>query len=200
MKYIFDFDDVLFNNTKQFKEHMFRVITMAGVPESEAKKYYLEVREKEFSLKNFIATLFSRYEVDALPDVVYETIMKECPNFLNAELVEAVRRIGRENCYIVTNGNSEFQKDKIKYSGIGHLFHEDKISIVPESKVRAIVRICAENNGEEVVFIDDKRKFIDERELKGIPNLTTIHYRAEDFGRLMKEADNPTAVELKRRK
>ena len=37
MKYIFDFDDVLFNNTAQFKPHIFKTIARAGVPEEVAR-------------------------------------------------------------------------------------------------------------------------------------------------------------------
>ena len=59
MKYIFDFDDVLFNNTKQFKEHMYACLEKAGVSRGKAEEYYNTVRENRFSLKAFIKTLFA---------------------------------------------------------------------------------------------------------------------------------------------
>src|SRR3989344_3157842 len=131
MKYIFDFDDVLFNNTKQFKEHMFKLIAEAGVPEAEARAYYAkpEVRGKEFSLKKFIKTLFSTYDVDIKEtpvDDMYQRIMQESRKFLNLDLVELAKRVGLENCYIVTNGEREFNTDKLKYTGIWDLFGGEK--------------------------------------------------------------------------
>jgi UDP-N-acetylglucosamine kinase len=186
-KYIFDFDDVLFNTTAQFKKLMFRVITEAGVPEGEAEKYYLEVREKEFSLKNFIATLFSRYGVTIEVDQVYETIMKESANFVNTELSLEVQRLGKDNCYIVTNGNQEFNGDKIKYSGIGKLFHEQNIHIVPGSKGAAVKSICDENRDSKVVFIDDKLKFFSD--IKDCPNLRTILYKGQPLVELKREIE-----------
>lgn len=200
MKFIFDFDDVLFNNTTQFKEHMFRLIAEAGVPEDKAKEYYLEVREQEFSLRKFIATLFSRYGVTAEVDQVYEMIMKESSKFLNTALLEEVKKLGLNNCYIVTNGEQEFNKDKIKYSGIGDLFHQDHIYIVPGTKKEVIKKICDKNKGEEVAFIDDKPKFIKDINLKDCPNLKTILYKGQTFSELMKEVGTKKdlILELKR--
>lgn len=173
MKYIFDFDDVLFNNTAQFKTHMFNVIAKAGVPEEQARAYYLEVREKEFSLLDFITTLFLKNKIKN-PKIndVYEEIMKESPNFVNTELINQVTKLGKENCYIVTNGEKKFNQDKINYSEIGYLFKE--IYIVPGSKKEAIQAICVENSNEEVVFVDDKVKFIEDIDLAKCPNLKTI--------------------------
>src|SRR3989344_2480096 len=98
MKYIFDFDDVLFNNTKQFKEHMYACLEKAGVSRGKAEEYYNTVRENRFSLKAFIKTLFAFWGIKKEAEEVYADIMRECPNFLNNELIEAVKRVGVENC------------------------------------------------------------------------------------------------------
>lgn len=179
MKYIFDFDDVLFNNTAQFKKHMFGVIADAGVPEDVAKEYYKEVRVKEFSLRNFITTLFSRYNIKADIEKTYISIMVESSNFINEPLVETVRKIGKENCYIITNGEREFNQDKIRYSGIESLFR--KIYIVPGSKKEIIAKICTDNPNEDVFFIDDKKLFIDDIDLEKCRNLKTILYQGQDI-------------------
>ena len=211
MKYIFDFDDVLFNNTKQFKEHMFKLITEAGVPEAEARAYYAkpEVRGKEFSLKKFIKTLFSTYDVDIKEtpvDDIYQRIMQESRKFLNLDLVELAKRVGLENCYIVTNGEREFNTDKLKYTGIWDLFGgEKRIQIVPGNKREAILKICAEprKEGEKVIFIDDKQTFLNE--VKDVPDLISIPYKNQSSEELMSEINrvitqNATSAELKRRK
>ncbi len=180
MKYIFDFDDVLFNNTAQFKKHMFSTLAEAGVEEHEARAYYLEVREKEFSLKNFINILFDRNGINKSEiNEVYKKIMTECSKFVNTSLIDKVKKIGKENCYIITNGEQEFNSDKIKYSSIGDLFKE--IYIVPGSKKEIVEKICAQNKNEKVIFIDDKQKFIEDIDLAKCPNLKTVLFPLESF-------------------
>lgn len=180
-KYIFDFDDVLFN-TIEFKEHIFRsivdTITDTEVSrekaEKEVKEHYLDVREQEFSLKRFIATFFTLYDFHGLTiDALYQKIMARCPEFVNTALVEEVSRIneGKDYCYVVTNGDQEFNRDKLKYSGIGDIFDQDKIHIVPKNKAETIQGICERGASFNFVFIDDKVRFIEEGGLKDIPNL-----------------------------
>src|SRR3989344_673275 len=151
MKYIFDFDDVLFNNTEQFKKHMFRFITEAGVPLEVAQEYYYrpEVHGQEFSLRDFISRLFSQFGIKIPQGGVYEAIMVRCPEFVNTELVLALKRIPRRDRYIVTNGQREFNMDKIKRSGIHELFDEENIFIVPRGKEEAIDEIRKRNADQE---------------------------------------------------
>jgi FMN phosphatase YigB (HAD superfamily) len=159
---------------------MFRLIAGAGVSEDETRAYYSEVREKEFSLKKFISTLFSRNDIKGIDiNKLYEAIMLKSPEFMNAPLVELVKKMGKDNCYIVTNGSQEFNRDKIKYSGIDNLF--EKIYIVPGTKKEIIKEICAKNKNSKVVFIDDKLKFISDIDLKDCPNLKTIVYNDQAF-------------------
>ncbi len=176
MKYIFDFDDVLFYNTDKFKKHMFSMLSRAGVPEDEAREYYAlpEIRGKEFSLKNFIKNLFLRYDIEVDQGTVYEEIMKECPKFLNFLLLEKIKDLGAGNCYIVTFGEKEFNEDKIKYSGIDNYFLPKNIHIVPESKRKAIQEICEENPDSPIEFWDNRQDFLDE--VKDIPNIKTVLY------------------------
>ena len=142
MKFIFDFDDVLFNNTSQFKPYMYAVLERAGVPRAKAEKYYQTVREDGFSLRAFIKNLFVFENIGRDIEEVYREIMTGCSNFLNERLIEAVKRVGLENCYIVTNGEKEFNKDKLVYSGIwDFLGGEKRVKIVPESKREAIIKI-----------------------------------------------------------
>lgn len=179
MKYIFDFDDVLFNNAK-FKEHMFEIITKTGISEEEAWAYYNEVREKEFSLKTFIAVLLDRKNIIGInPKDIYDKIVTESDSFINKELIEIVKKIRKENCFIVTNGDKEFQQDKIDKSGIFSLFF--KIYIISESKKEIVYNVCNEYKNEEVIFIEDKEKFIKDIDPTKCPNLKTILYTGQDL-------------------
>ena len=197
MKYIFDFDDVLFNNTEQFKKHMFRLIAEAGVPLEAAREYYYrpEVHGQEFSLKKFISDLFSKFGIEVPQDGVYETIMSKCPEFRNMELVEALRSIPKKDRYIVTNGHREFNMDKLKYSGIYKLFDENNIFIVPGSKKDAIDEIRRRNTGREMTFIDNRRDFLDG--LPDYPNFRKILYKKEKLPEIVREITGERPSELR---
>jgi hypothetical protein len=177
MKYIFDFDDVLFKNTKKFKKNMFKVIAEAGVPEKEARVYYLKVREKEFSLKSFLIKLLGNKKANkTMIKEIYKQIMIPSKRFLNKEIIKIAEKVGKKNCYIVTNGDRDFQLDKIRYSGITKFFLKSNIYIVARSKKNAVLRICRKNFNDEIVFMDDKIIFIEDIASKKIKNLKVIHY------------------------
>lgn len=167
-KYIFDFDDVLFYNTAQFKKHMYSCLEKAGVPHQVAFEYYQTVRHK-FSLKNFLL----HFDLEN----IYEEIMAKCPDFVNRELMEVVKKIGKDNCYIVTHGEEEYQKAKLEKSGIVPFFK--KIYIIQDTKKEAIAQICSENKDQEVIFIDDKIARVEDVDLTKCPNLKTILYTGQ---------------------
>ncbi|OGI68527.1 hypothetical protein A2738_01440 [Candidatus Nomurabacteria bacterium RIFCSPHIGHO2_01_FULL_42_15] len=175
MKFIFDFDDVLFHNTKLFKEHMYTSLKQAGISRVVAEEYYKTVRKNQFWLKELL-THFS------LKESLYGEILKESKNFINKELLSVLKELGKENCYIVTHGNKEFQNNKIKISGITPLFSE--IIVVQVSKKKAVEKICAKHKDEQVIFIDDKVKHFEDLDFKKYPNLKTILYDEQGLEKL----------------
>jgi FMN phosphatase YigB (HAD superfamily) len=172
MKYIFDFDDVLFYNTKQFKEHMYVCLEKAGVPRASAEEYYKEVRVSGFWLKEILTHFSSKEDW-------YEKILEGSENFLNKDLVNIIMKLGKKNCYIVTHGGEKWQQDKIKKVGIPHLF--SKIVVIQGSKKEAVEKICAKHINEKVIFIDDKIKHFENLDFKKYPNLQTILYDDKGF-------------------
>jgi FMN phosphatase YigB (HAD superfamily) len=167
MKFIFDFDDVLFHNTEKFKKHMYAYLEKTGVPQDRAQEYYKIVRANQFWLKELLAHF-------SLPESLYEEILKDSKNFINQDVLNIVKKIGKENCYIVTHGNENFQKDKIRNAGIEELFSE--IIVISDSKKEAVEKICLRHNDEEVIFIDDKIKHLENLDFEKCPNLKTILY------------------------
>ena len=186
MKVIFDFDDVLFNNTKQFKKRMFSCLAKAGIPHDIALEYYKKVREREFSLKDFISHLFVTKKIKGTNvQDVYEDIVSKCKNFVNTELVKIVKKMGKKNCYIITNGDQEFNLEKIKRSGMATSFGQ--IYVVAGSKKEIIEKICRSNKNEKIIFVDDKNKFLDDLDFKKCPNLKTILYDKRGLVKLKAE-------------
>lgn len=178
MKYIFDFDDVLFFNTAKFKKHMYLCLEQAGVPQNVAEEYYKNTGTKMFSLKELLIHF-------SVPENLYEKILNESYNSLNKDLLEIIKKLGKENCYIVTFGHGEFQLDKLKRTGLETFFSE--IVVVSGSKKEAVEKICLKHKDEKVLFIDDKAKHFENLDLKKCPNLKTILYDEQGLEKLMTE-------------
>jgi FMN phosphatase YigB (HAD superfamily) len=179
MKLIFDFDYTLFDSSL-FKDHIFETLEQAGIGREVSQKYYNEVRENQFSLKNYLRDLGVANE-----DKVYETIMNTCPGFVKIEMLEIAKSLGIENCYIATNGDKDFQMAKIDRCGIASLFQE--IYITPGSKKEFIERICEKFPNEKVIFADDRQRFFEDLNTEKYPNLKTILFDEHGLEKLKKE-------------
>lgn len=176
MKYVFDFDDVLFHNSKRLKKHMYICLEKAGISSAEAEKYYKEVRVNEFWLKELLSHF-------SLKENLYEEILKKSKNFTNRELLEIIKKLGKENCYIITRGGKEWQLDKIRRTGIEPFFSE--IIVVWKSKKEAVEKICARYKDEEVLFIDDKAENFEDLDFVKYPNLKIILYDEQGIKKLI---------------
>ncbi len=172
MKYIFDFDDVLFHTTKSLKERIYETYEKSGVSREQIKEYVAKEDPNGFSLKKLLSYF-------SLPKELYDEIMDGSKDFVNEELLEIIKKIGKENCYIVTCGDEEFQKDKIKKAGLDIFFRE--IIVVLGSKKEAVEKICEKHKDETVLFIDDKASHFGDLDFKKYPNLKTILYTGQNL-------------------
>ncbi len=176
MKFIFDFDDVLFNTTPRFKEHLRSYLEKAGISRVAVEEYAKNLQGKGFSLKE----LLNKFSVSLN---WYKKILKNSEEFINQDLLKIIKKLGRENCYIVSFGNKEFQSDKIKRARIEDFFL--KITVVPGSKKEAIEKICAKYKDEQIIFVDDKAKHFEDLDFKKYPNLHTILYDENGLKKLL---------------
>ena len=181
MKIIFDFDDVLSYNTKNIKEHMYACLEKAGIPREESESFYIKTRGErklhgnQFSLKEFITTLFEKKGIKTVSEKkIYEDILSKIKNSLNMELIEIVKKIGKDNCYLVSNGDIEYQTDKVRKSGIKELFRE--FYPVTGTKKEIVEKICEKHKDEPVIFIDDRQYYFEDLDMEKCKNLKTILY------------------------
>ncbi len=168
MKYIFDLDDVLFHTTRHRKEYIYPELKKLGLSIDAVDKYYneLRVQGKTYSLKALL-----RYF--SLPEERYEALMSNINDYANTELIEILKKLGKENCYLFTFGDEELQLDKLKRTGIDVLVSE--IIIIPvEEKKEILEKIAAKHKDEPVFFIDDKEKNFKNLDFKKCPNLKPI--------------------------
>jgi FMN phosphatase YigB (HAD superfamily) len=174
-KYIFDFDDVLFLNTEKFKKHMYACFENVGVRYETVKKYYRVEKEKGWVLRNLVNSVLAGEKMASVNgDELTEKIMSECKNCINHELVERIRELDVEDCYMVTHGVEEYQLEKVERTGLGALF--TKISVVQGTKKGPVEMICEQFRDEEVVFVDDKEERFSDLDFKKYPNLRKVLY------------------------
>ncbi|MFH0830991.1 MAG: hypothetical protein V1895_02955, partial [Parcubacteria group bacterium] len=174
-KYIFDFDDVLFFNTEKFKKHMYKCFDDVGIPYEVVKRYYKIDRDKGFVLANLVRSVVDgeRLQSVTAPELI-EQIMGACKTFVNQTLLDRIKQLPVENCYMVTHGVHEYQLEKINRTGIKHLFAG--ISIIQDTKKGSVEAICEKFKDDTVVFIDDKEKRFADLDFKKYPKLKTVLY------------------------
>ena len=190
MKLILDFDDVLMD-TSLLKKKISSSLYELGISKEVADNYY-EQRDKSvpFSLKSFLLSFLKKEKIESVSFVdLYEEIMVICSDILNKEVVQIAKNIGKENSFIVTNGDKEFQMDKIKKSGIESFFSE--IYITNGSKKDIIENICLKNLNEKVIFVDNKIEFFNDLDIERCKNLKTILYDVNGFENLVVEIKKP---------
>lgn len=197
MKLIIDFDDVIFD-TKSFKKSLFEILARSGAVN--AQDLYEKERNKEtpFSLLDFLHRIFS--EQDACNDqtskgnIIYKEIMSGCKLFINEEMISFLKEIGKENCYVVTNGDMAFQMDKLARTGVDVLVKE--ICVVSGSKKEEVERLCVLFLQEKVIFVDDKVKFFDDIDMTLCNNLKTIIYDKTNLGTLKNETSKSGSYQM----
>ncbi len=183
MKLLLDFDDTIFDNRK-FKAYFFKMLEDAGVPSGKATVYYSADREvhEVYSPQRFLNNLATQETLSKKPEAIYSEILEAVPQFVNEPVVGLVKKLGKEHCYIISQGQEEYQADKINNSGVKSLFKE--IIIVPSSKKEAIENICREFPNEKIVFADDKPKFLEDLNGDHMANLVTVLFDENGFAKL----------------
>ena len=174
-KYIFDFDDVLFFNIEKFKKHMYQCFNEVGVDYDIVKKYYKIEKEKGWVLQNLVESVLNGENITTVSkEDLSEKIMKECENFVNNELVDKIKQLKKEDCYMVTHGVKEYQLEKVNRTGVGHLFTQ--IFTVLDTKKGPVEIICEQFKNDDVVFVDDKEKRFADLDFVKYPNLRKVLY------------------------
>ncbi len=194
MKIIFDFDDVLFNN-KKFKKHLFLLLASRGY--HDAEKIYETWRStgEAFDIFRFLRSLDTSL-TDTKVEEFYEEILGFCGECINEKVLEIMKEVGGDNCYILTNGIERFQKDKIQRS-IG-LDMAKEIIIVRGSKKEEIKEICVRYPSEEIIFVDDKVLYLNDIKGEGYENLKTVLFNEHGLENLKAEIEASRKEEYER--
>src|SRR3989338_4409514 len=166
MKLIFDFDGVLLFNQEWRKGYLFPLLERRGITKDELDEYYKNVREVGFSIQK----LLSHFSIE----IKEEEIFKNITDFVNISLIDLIKILDKENCFIVTFGDEEFQIKKIERTNLEPFF--GKIFATSGRKNTFIENICQQFPDEKVVFVDDMPQHFEDIELGKCKNLKTILY------------------------
>ncbi len=169
MKIIFDFDDVLFD-AKAFKELMFFYLEEKGV--SNAREVYtsMRARDKTFLVLDYLRSLhIPKEDVDS----VYEGIVTPAKWLVKQDVLSILKKVGKENAFIVSLGEEAFQRDKIEQA-LGDDVLDSHVVVVSPSKREEIIRVCTMYKDEEIIFVDDKIELLNNLPMSELPNLKTV--------------------------
>lgn len=165
MKILLDFDDTIFD-TKAFKKHIFEVLKKNTVFNGEVLYEEGKKRGELFSLFLFLKKLNK--------ENLYKEIMEYSKECVHKEISVLLSDYGKENCFIITYGDKNFQKEKIDYSGVMTMVQE--VTVVSGSKKNTVEAYAKRFPYEKVLFIDDKKEFLDDVDTVKYKNLTCIHF------------------------
>ena len=103
-------------------------------------------------------------------------MIKDTKKYLFRDGVAFLEELKNEELYVVSYGDKKFQDEKINNSGIGKYFK--KILIIDVSKAVAIRKILKNKRieGEALIFIDDRTKFL--KDIKqSYPGMVTFLFK-----------------------
>lgn len=183
MKVLFDFDDVIFNS-QGFKNFMFQVLKDRGCVN--VKSLYENTRKNGqlFSLYDFIHEADNTFTSE-VQEEIYQQIIGISEHCINQEVFDSMKRLGKQNCYIVTSGEPRFQMDKIKRS-IGSDAVQEVI-VVGVSKAEVIHNLCRKHADEEIIFVDNDANFFKDIDMMQCENLKTVLFNENGIGNLEAE-------------
>lgn len=175
MKYIFDFDDVLFDAQSFKQERLFPSLEIISVSKEEcAQKYHKGGFKNLHLFLNQVATEYGKTFNNETFKIIEEKVFKNIHVFLNVDVYRFVEQKGKENCCILSLGDYDFQMRKIVDSGAHYMVAN--VVVVPKSKKEWVIDYAQTHSDEQVYFIDDTRRHIEHTEFSSVPNLKTILY------------------------
>ncbi len=160
MRYILDFDGVIFN-TQRLKELM----ALQGIDESARS-----------------ASLFEEIKVSEPSFDVASLVFEDAKAFIESHKDECVV----VSSYVSTNPKNdtdiptqnEYQVVKIRLAGIPALIGDHNVHVVGASKQEALktLKNIYDKNGEQCIFVDDRLMYVQESESVGIPAILFDRY------------------------
>lgn len=166
MKIILDFDDTIFNTQKSIKE-LIKVFIDKGFTEQEYLAAYKKSKKETdtFALEIILDFLSKKKSFDKeKTQKGIDLITSKSTDFIYADFFDFVKSFFKCDLYLVSFGATDFQREKIKNSGIVPFLN--KIVTINSYKIEEIEKLIKEYQNEMIFFIDDEAVEIDKVKLK----------------------------------
>ena len=179
MKVFIDFDDTLFC-TKFFIKDFLNIFQRNGVSEKVFRETYYSKNKKnqgeKYNLEKQLQRLKKNgFDVKTIKREI-EIFLKKSEKYVFKDVEKFLKSFKKNELYLLSYSQTEFQKKKIKISKVGRFFK--KVIITDEKKSKEIEKILAKKK-EETFFIDDWNKQVDEVK-KEIPEIKTIFLKRKN--------------------
>jgi len=169
MKIFIDFDGVIFN-TELFKKRLIKFFSENGISKKDFDKSYQYFKNQKipYSVIKHLKLLFFLKKIKKkcrYNDILRPYIFKDAEIFLKS--------FSKNNLYLLSYGDLNFQKQKIKGAKISDYFR--RIIITNKNKAEILKQIIKKDKFgklEKIIFIDDQPRNIEE--VSSIRNITTI--------------------------
>ena len=167
MKVFIDFDDVLFYS-KKFIQDEKKIFRKYKISEKIFQKHYYQYRKDKkgnliriYNLKKQLRGIKKEKKMDIEPiRKELEVFLKDTGKYIFNDVENFLKKFEKKNLFIISYSKTDFQKNKIKNSGIPKYFK--KIIITDEEKFKALKRIIdtEKTKNEEIFFLEDRTDYI----------------------------------------
>ena len=167
MKIFIDFDDVLFYS-KKFIQDEKKIFRKYKISEELFQKHYYQYRKDKkgnliriYNLKKQLRGIKKEKKMDIEPiRKELEVFLKDTGKYIFNDVENFLKKFEKKNLFIISYSKTDFQKNKIKNSGIPKYFK--KIIITDEEKFKALKRIIdtEKTKNEEIFFLEDRTDYI----------------------------------------
>ena len=167
MKVFIDFDDVLFYS-KKFIQDEKKIFRKYKISEELFQKHYYQYRKDKkgnliriYDLKKQLRGIKKEKKMDIEPiRKELEAFLKNTRKYIFNDVENFLKKFEKKNLFIISYSKTDFQKNKIKNSGIPKYFK--KIIITDEKKFKVLKRIIdtEKTKNEEIFFLEDRTDYI----------------------------------------
>jgi len=167
MKIFIDFDDVLFYS-KKFIQDEKKIFRKYKISEKIFQKHYYQYRKDKkgnliriYDLKKQLRGIKKEKKMDIEPiRKELEAFLKNTRKYIFNDVENFLKKFEKKNLFIISYSKTDFQKNKIKNSGISKYFK--KIIITDEKKFKVLKRIIDTEKikEEEIFFLEDRVDYI----------------------------------------